>query len=305
MAMHKETGEMCVGRIDYVVNQVSGHKPILQESVLSEACHRQVFQPTLRIEAVLSPPKNGSVFKNVAAASALLYGGVARIGVIWQEPSLDIQRTELYIYDIMGALHSTIRHSVALDSKSPFRVSGASIKWAGVDGRHIDLCDVIQGKRITSLDPLIGGIHPASPVKHLSKLKLPKGKDGWENALGGLQVVVRDALQEEREEKSHPLQRILVWGPTKADGSCIGLHLFDNSPADPDHLRAVDQILRGSYLGNCPWRKHYCACPKHDDVLGVSLPDTPGNFASVAAAVLDPQDSIPYFSPGEWMRGLR
>ncbi|MCJ1463473.1 hypothetical protein MMC07_002080 [Pseudocyphellaria aurata] len=115
----------------------------------------------------LGSPKHGWYFKNVAVARNP--AGRAWIGIIWQETDCEDPRTELYSYSVhcdhsLDKIHaeSVVRPDSASASYDEAPASGIRGQ-VGKSQSYIS----IQGKRIASISPQIGGIHSSSPLRDL------------------------------------------------------------------------------------------------------------------------------------------
>lgn len=100
------------------------------------------------------------------------------------------------------------------------------------EGARPRLCRTVQGKRVTSLNPHMGGTHPAIP---LYRLAFPQ-----ETALGRLQFPHATENQE-IFSRYVQYQKCFNWGPSTSEGACTQLcfKVFDLSFADPQRLHSL------------------------------------------------------------------
>lgn len=151
---------------------------------------------------------------------------------------------------------------------------------------------LIQGKRITSFDQYMGGIHPSSP---LFRLASPQ-----EIAVGGLQFPHTTEYQE-NYPRNIQYQKCFVWGPATSEAECtqISLKIFDFSFADPQRLRSLTAYgakagqRRDQTFHHIALNSLHCACALHDDGFRVVLPDVTAVEAS------KPVDTKPDSNTGE------
>lgn len=222
-----------------------------------------------RVAALLSRPEVDSVFRNAAIASTCTRNGSVRVAVIWQTSNEAPQRSELYLYAIPEAVYYETCRSCddGLIPEKPLLV--------------------VQGKRISSLGPRMGGLHPCSPLwGHVQSS---------EAALGGLQLP-HTTENQENNPRNLQYQKCFVWGPTNTDeeGTEITCRIFDLSFADPQRLRMlVDEGVQSRQTPE--GRQHmksvnsiHCACAPHDDGFRVLVPntiDTPANMQAADAKI--------------------
>ena len=219
--------------------------------------------------ALLSRPRPNAVYKNVAVAPTIIKDGSIRAAIVWQTAELERRISELYIYDIPEAVYyepcraysQNIPHSVSTSAKN---ISEGEIPRS---------CDLVQGKRVTSLDPHLGGTHPFSPLYRSASPR--------EIAAGGLQFP-HTAENQETYPRNVQYQKCFVWGPASSESECtqVSLKVFDFSFADPQRLSSLI-----SYGVGAGWRRDgrfhhialnsiHCACALHDDGFRIVLPDT-------------------------------
>ena len=228
--------------------------------------------------ALLAPPRQGLVFKNLAVSSWLGPDHRAQIAIIWQEPDSDCSRPELFTY--------------AFESLDPVRVYRPEnappyciLRLAALQGQaeSSQSCVAIEGKRIVSLDQRMGGLHPLSPLREIPRTNLSIRDCDQEDALGGLQMICRPFTREESRLRTHEelrlgamgIQRLLVIGPHEASPH-IKLRIFDLSFGDPVRLQKVLHVAQNRDGLGRPYnyRNRHCACPLHDEGFRVTLPDT-------------------------------
>ena len=149
-------------------------------------------------------------------------------------------------------------------------VSAAAEDFSG--GAPLRPCRLVQGKRVTSLDQHMGGIHPSSPLyQHASPQEI---------SLGGLQFP-HTAENQEAHPRNVQYQKCFAWGPASAKDACtqISMKIFDFSFADPQRLHSL--ATSGVAAGLWRLRKSHnimldslhCACALHDDGFQITLPD--------------------------------
>ena len=192
--------------------------------------------------AVLSQPHLDSVYRNVATALIASMPGIVRVAVIWQVKHDEDRRTELYIYDISQQIvYERYTHCIGQRS-----ISGSP------EPTH-DFSNLprIQGKRITSLNPRWGGIHPSSPIITPKRLQ-------EEASVGGLQLP-----HTVKTPDSHPYirqyQKCFVWGPVVSGNTLtIECKVLDLSFSDPKRMDPKSRLN--------------CACALHDDGFRITLP---------------------------------
>jgi hypothetical protein len=203
--------------------------------------------------ALLSRPESNSTYKNVTVAPTFTIHRTIRVAIIWQSSNEKDLRSELYIYDIPEVFYYKPSYNHSPTSDLPYHI--------------------VQGKRITSLSPQIGGTHPYSPLWHSDSSK--------HAVLGGLQLPHTTGNQD-NYPRNLQYQKCFVWGATDSTENCtqITCKIFDLSFADPERLR----LLTG---GGVLWRQRQkpsslfiraktllCACALHDDEFKIVLPNT-------------------------------
>ena len=220
---------------------------------------------------LLSPPQIASVFKNVAVAYTLLRDGTTRVGIVWRTPFLEEARSELYIYDIPEAVHHEpcASYGSVCSLANAFETSKHSDEVA-----ILQRCRVVQGKRISSLSPCVGGTHPCSPIAGLA---FPE-----EISLGGLQMLHTMGNQDAYPHDVQ-YQKCFVWGPVYSEDrtSQISFKIIDFSFADPQHLKSL--IYKNLPLTYKKTRRLprqpiptiesvHCPCVLHDTGFRIILP---------------------------------
>lgn len=206
-------------------------------------------------KACLSRPKRDSVYRKVAVAPAFAKNRTIRVAIIWQTPNAQSSRSELDIYDVPEAVNceSCQTSSEGVIPDQPYLV--------------------VQGKRISSLTPYMGGMHICSPLWGQDTCK--------EAALGGLQLLHTIEAQENYPRDVQYL-KCFVWGPAEHNKNCtqINCKVFDFSFADPKrllHLISDGVRTRHSPEGRqymTPLSSIHCNCALHDDGFRIVLPDT-------------------------------
>ena len=229
--------------------------------------------------ALLSRPQRISVYQNVAVAPTIIKDGSIRAAIVWQTTKMETKISELYIYDLPEAVYYEPCRSYNENiSESVSDTAGDSSEAAMVQS-----CRLIQGKRVTSLEQHIGGIHPSSP---LYPLALPQ-----ETALGGLQFPHTTDSQD-TYPRNVQYQKCFVWGPATSEGECthISFKVFDFSFADPQRLQSLVAYSVGSgqrrngNIHRIGLNSLHCACALHDDGFRIFLPDVTSVEASEPAA---------------------
>ena len=221
--------------------------------------------------AKLLPPHQHATYRNIAMAPRPAVDGTIHIAIIWQTSTPHGHASDRNIYEI-PALY-----------------------------QHFST--EIQAKRIRSLGPGIGGIHPSSA---LSKPSI----EDEQNALSGLSFL--QIAQNDVSFWKIPKQRIYIyaWGPSSSvpcnySNSGINLHIFDISYSTPflntlrPHLAPKTEYIRKSDL-----RYNGCQCALHDDGYRVVLPHSylshSGKDAEVdAKAKVEAEDKR---NPSRWLR---
>ena len=222
--------------------------------------------------AKLLSPHQHATYRNIAIAPRPALDGTIQIAIIWQTPTPHGHASELYLYEI-PALY-----------------------------QHFST--EIQGKRVRSLGPGVGGIHPSSA---LSKLSI----EDEQNVLSGLSFL--QIAQNDISFWKIPKQRIYIyaWGPSSAfpcnSSSGINLHIFDISYSTPlvnallPHLAPNTEYLRKSDL-----RYNGCQCALHDDGYRVVLPHLylshGGGNAEAEAEARERDGAEENRNPSRWLR---
>jgi len=211
--------------------------------------------------AVLLRPSPDFFYRNVALAPAASRHGTIRVAIIWQSRSCDNSRSELYIYDVPDAIYYEPCH---LHGFGPVTSSGEEF------ANH----RTVQGKRVTSLDHRMGGIHLQSPLWDLAVTAAIKQTYQKLIALGGLQLPSATTNQHDYPQDVQ-YQKCFAWGPTSDnDDTSIHCNIFDFSYADPQHGGPNGHSPdMGSYITS---RQVHCACALHDEGFRIVLPSIPG-----------------------------
>lgn len=228
-------------------------------NVVCNASQKDWQERTYRGLVSLLLPRTGLMYRNVAVANVLVHdvqkAPIIRIAVIWSDKTIIHPETtsEVYIYEIPIALLTN-------------------------DGKHSETFSPprIQAKRITSLPPYFGGLHPKSSILRQSTAHNSPDASvlSITKSLGGLCF----------PGKLH------VWGPPSRIVSslehCSEIHMgiLDFSYADPARLArsgprsnkdGVQGDLRTAarYRRMMTWsRMENCACELHDEGWAVVLP---------------------------------
>ena len=225
--------------------------------------------------ALLSRPRPNSAYKNVSVAQTVTKDGNTRVAIVWQTTDLEKPISELYIYDIPEAVYygpcKSYNHNT---TETPSTEAGDL-----GEGAPPQPCRLIQGKRVTSLDQYMGGIHPQSPLYQLASPQ--------ETALGGLQFP-HTTENQDTFPRNIQYQKCFIWGPTTSEAACtqISLQVFDFSFADPQRLHSL--TASGAKAGqrrdqsshSIELNALHCACALHDDSFRIVLPDITAVVAS-------------------------
>lgn len=212
---------------------------------------------------ILLHPYDNCIFRNIAIAPVTTRHGTVRVAIIWQSRDVENRRLELYIYDVPEAC---CHGDHGASSESPRATLG-------------DFPDhrVVQGKRVTSINHQMGGIHPSSPVWGLASTAAAKETLQRECALGGLQVP-HSISDQDSFPHNLQYQKCFVWGPVENQETVsIQCKIFDFSFADPHRLKSM--ISKTAYHSEA-WRylpemnRLHCACALHDDGFRIVLPPT-------------------------------
>ena len=217
-------------------------------------------EQTILSVAQLLPPRAKLIMRNLAVATSPSSDDTVLIAIIWQDAVSSITRTELYVYEIPDfshALHSTD------------------------DQRHLDRCTYVQGKRIRSLDPTVGGIHSTSSLWQLQDRISEEPTLQYQATLGGLHILQTSEIA---RSPRLPHQAIYVWGPKT---NHVSLAIFDLSYAGP-YLHSLTERFQSSSASSHSaififkkvdpsllnsWYVP-CQCSLHDDGYRIVLPDT-------------------------------
>ena len=218
--------------------------------------------------ALLSRPRPTSAFKNIAVAPSFMKNGSIRTAIVWQTADPGKTISELYLYEILEAVYfGPCKACSRCEAEKLFCMVGDLSGDATSRG-----CRLVQGKRVTSLDEHMGGIHPSSSLYQLAS---PKSI-----ALGGLDFP-HTTENQDAFPRNVQYQKCFVWGPASLETECtqLSMKVLDFSYADPQRLRSF--VTHGVGLG---WRRDrkfhnialdsvHCACALHDDGFRVVLPD--------------------------------
>ena len=199
--------------------------------------------------AILSPPHQGSLYRNVVVAPSLLHDSLLRVDVIWQlrTQTMTDSSPELYYYDLY---------------KTPNGISLPHMKYG-----------YIQGKRISSLGWRIGGFCESSP-KNMRSDNTPAYFNDAQFTLGGMELIQSPGRLRDCEE-----QKLVVWGPSNRDDTNqVTLFIFDLSYADPKKMEYMKKQCTGFTPSGRPNSaqesfNEVCACSLHDHGYRVVLPD--------------------------------
>lgn len=252
IAKHIKTGSIFVLDVSYPGTQATGK--------------------LVKVVALLSPPRQDLSFRNVTVATVLAPKCHALVSIIWQESESEDSRPELYYYNVPCAAfynvpcaESTVDPHCANGSDDEEPASGNP--WGSQSYTSV------EGQRITSIAPRMGGIHPSSPLRDLPDTQNQIHKD---EALGGLQLFYDPDQRENggRLREGYPVQKMMVWGWSKKDDSYITVRTFDLSFADPSRLQSYQKFRRWIGAETSFSRTDYCACPLHDEGCRVTLPNT-------------------------------
>lgn len=237
----------------------------------------QISGKFLKVVALLSPPRQGLCFRNFTVAAFLVPERHALVGIIWQEPESEYSRPELYYYNVPCASPRDISRAESIVCLHCATGSYDEASASGITGQIGSSKSYIsvQGKRVASIAPHMGGIHPSSPLRDLPDTQIRIHID--EDALSGLQFFC-DPDQRGEHGEGHRnvnlVQKMMVWGPSGKDDSHITFRIFDLSFAVPSHLRLYQTFRRWAGAGISPAKNTYCACPLHDQGFRVTLPCT-------------------------------
>lgn len=241
--------------------------------------------------AFLAPPRGGLVFRNIAVLATLNRERECMVGIIWQERSLKLFRSELYIYTVAS------RNPIGPDQIGAPAIFMPITPFLDSSGEFKPCVDV-QGKRITSLEPRFGGVHQASPLRDLPRNNAVSRSWSDEDALGGLRFVNHGDTHV--SPAVSPSQAVLVWGSSHVDPD-VKLRIFDLSFGDPARLRTIQRLAGlGGGRGKA-YRSIHCACALHDEGIRVTLPDTWCKAASYGLRITPPLFASSPKSPS-WLK---
>ncbi len=241
---------------------------VVKESTESLAQFQNEDDRGLRGTRILLRPRSDCLYRNIAIAPVSMRCGVVLVAIIWQRWDDERRISELYLYEVP---------TVDLKSCSSRGSLPASSMSLILAKRFANLT-AIQGKRITSLNDGLGGIHPSSPVWDLVTCETTKEKLQREMALGGLQICVSLGNQD-NHPRNLQYQKCFVWGPVaRRETLSIDCKIFDFSFADRQRLQLM--LSHGipirevpEHLRSLPGMRHsHCACGLHDDGFRVVLP---------------------------------
>lgn len=167
----------------------------------------------LKIVSLLSPPRQDMCFRNFTVATFSVPKRNALVGILWQETQLEVLRAELYYYNVPCASFFDIpnaQNSVDLDGATG-SVNEASARGNPWNSSYIS----VQGNRITSIAPHMGGIHPSSPLRDLPDTQ----SRVFEDEVGGLQTFCNadQRVDGERHREYCLDQKMMIWGRSKKD----------------------------------------------------------------------------------------
>jgi len=237
--------------------------------------------------ARLSQPQSYSCYQNITVVPLAANDGTRDltipIAVIWQDGvgGLDNPR-ELCIYEVPESLHYPYCTAYKDDLGAPSTPSLPNAKSYKISGRNQLPCTTIQGKRVSSLNQGMGGLHPQSPIR--SNLEADSKEDYVEKlaGLGGLELYIPPDFRGYSFDGYR--LRCYVWGPSHHNTQ-ITFRVFDFSYADPNSLLCKGippPILSGVHLSS-PTNPEYlkkflgrndCCCSLHDEHLVATLPAT-------------------------------
>jgi len=248
--------------------------------------------------ARLSRPQSYSCFQNIAVVPLAANDGtgdlIISIAVIWQNgvEGLDSLR-ELYTYEVPESLHYAYCKAYKENSGAPSTTSLPDAKSYKISGRDQPPCTTIQGKRVSSLNQGMGGLHPQSPIR--SNLDTDSREDCAEKlaGLGGLELYIPPDFRGYSFD-GYSL-RCYVWGPSHHNTQ-ITFRIFDFSYADPNSLlrKAIPPTIFSEVHLESPTNPEYlkrflgrndCCCSLHDEDLVATLPATIGLSDADAATV--------------------
>ena len=218
--------------------------------------------------ALLSCPWPNSIYRNVAVAPTTIKDGSIRVAIVWQTAYREKPISELYIYDIPEAVYYESCRANSQNISDSVSTTLEIIK----EGTVSRSCCLVQGKRVTSLDQRMGGIHTSSPIYQLASPQM--------TAMGGLQIP-HTTENQEAYPRNVQYQKCFVWGPTTSGGECtqISLKIFDFSFTDQQRMNLLMTYgvetgwRRDKKFHNIALNSFHCACALHDDGFRIVLPD--------------------------------
>lgn len=232
--------------------------------------------------ALLSCSRPNSLYKNVAVAPSAITDGSTRVAIVWQTADLERPISELYIYDISKAVYHECYRTYSQNISDSVCTTEEGISENTIPRS----CRLVWGKRVTSLDQHMGGIHTLSPLYQLASLR--------KMAMGGLQIP-HTAENQEAYPRTVRYQKCFVWGPATSGGECtrISLKVFDFSFTDQQRMRSLMTYSAGGgwrrdkRFHNIALNAFHCACALHDEGFRIVLPDTTSVEASELATERD------------------
>lgn len=278
VANHGESGQLYILRLrneTYTANKQYVSDLHKDDSVIvDQASSTDGLIPV----AKLLSPNEHCEYRNIAIGSLQAMDATAQVAVIWQNMLEVDQRPELYVYEIPGSLWRNFRdrHS---GQESTFSIQTYT--------KSPNCCVEIQAKRVRSLDPGMGGIHMASPIRNRPKGCVRKSSLDVSDHLGGLQILQTRwhmELQYYRAKNRQGLY-IYVWGSSASSNDHTVLNVFDMSYSNPflatfppcshvfGNFGKIDpHLLESYYYGS---HGAVCQCALHDDGYHVELPVRP------------------------------
>ncbi len=209
--------------------------------------------------ALIVPPKDKWIYRNVAVASSTV---PTRVAVIWQENVGDHQHTELYFHDIPSVVfyRTEIEGPAAQRDTYLQRLTDPESAPPSEEPESTGLFVNVYGRRVRSSGWQMGGIHASSPVWDLPLAETSRYSLDAQRELGGLQI---------------DSQKYIVWGPAESDVCSISFIFFDFAIASDTQLLS-NRVRNGQdYLeSRAEYHFTHCACSLHDDGYNIVLPDT-------------------------------
>ena len=240
----------------------------------------------IRPIASISSSNKDCVFQNIAASPSTGSEDVVRFTVIWQNCSQNgQQRPELYIYDVPTSIFSA--EQLHQKRNQPATSSGQSSTTHGLPAIH--------GKRMTSLNPGIGGIHPHSPLwETTAAAQTSTAQYKRQAVLGGLHMTTEGPPKHSFLNRSEQ-PRCLVWGPSTT-GITLSIFHLDSTRRD---FPPRSDIFCGTHHPDAIIYQplnHLCACHLHDYGYRVALPlgnSNPNNNSSPTTSIIPPPPPLP------------